>query len=158
MSKRRKPPGPPRTKAEALARVARLERQVRSLQRQLERSTRRADDALEQQTATADVLRIISASPTELQPVLDAVVRSATRFCEADDAIIYHLDDGRIRFGAHHGPVPTLLTLMLPSRRAPSSGARSSTVRRFTSTTSRPRRRTSPTAAPTRKSSATTRR
>ena len=117
MSTRRKPPGPPRTKAEALARVARLERQVRSLQRQLERSTRRADEALEQQTATADVLRIISTSPTELQPVLDTVVRSATRFCGAHDANIHHLDDGRIRVGAHHGPVPTLLSLNAPLTR-----------------------------------------
>ena len=74
MSKRRQPPAPPRTKAEALARVAQLERQVRRLARQLASSARRADDAvresaegqraltgaLEQQTATAEVLRVIA--------------------------------------------------------------------------------------------------
>jgi hypothetical protein len=56
------------------------------------RLTRERDEALEQQRATADVLKIISASPTELQPMLDAVVRSAARYCDADDVTIFERD------------------------------------------------------------------
>jgi hypothetical protein len=69
---------------------------------EIARLTRERDEALEQRTATAEVLKIISTSPTQLQPVLEVVVRSAARFCKADDVTIFELDGqdpggGRVR-------------------------------------------------------------
>ena len=64
---------------------------------------RERDEALEQQRATAEVLKIISASPTELQSVLEVVVKSAARFCEADDVSIFELDGQDLRSAAHWG-------------------------------------------------------
>ena len=61
------------------------------------------DEAQEQQTATAEVLKIISASRTELQPVLEVVVRSAARYCEADDVTLFELDGQDLRGAAHWG-------------------------------------------------------
>jgi signal transduction histidine kinase len=60
-------------------------------------------ESLEQQTATADILRIISTSPTDLQPVLEAVARSAGRFCGATDVTIFEVDGQHLRVAAHHG-------------------------------------------------------
>jgi hypothetical protein len=62
-------------------------------------------EALEQQTATAEILRIISTSSTKLQPVLDVVVKSAARFCRADDVTIFEVDGQDLRVAAHFGPV-----------------------------------------------------
>jgi GAF domain-containing protein len=70
------------------------------------RLTRELKEAREQQAATAEVLSIISASPNELDQVLDALVRSAVRFCGADDAAIHRLDGQSLRVAAHYGPVP----------------------------------------------------
>jgi two-component system, NtrC family, sensor kinase len=70
------------------------------------RLTRELNEALERQAATAEILKIISASPAELQPVLEVVVKSAARFCEADDVTIFELDGQDLRAVAHWGPVP----------------------------------------------------
>src|SRR5262249_50922905 len=52
-----------------------------------------------------EILRAISSSPTDLQPVLYTVVRSAARFCGAEDACIFRLYGDQLRADAHHGPV-----------------------------------------------------
>ena len=65
-------------------------------------------EALEHQTATAEVLGIISRSPTDVQPVLDAIVESAARVCGIDDVAL-RLHEGNIMVPrAHFGPVPIL--------------------------------------------------
>src|SRR5262249_19135111 len=65
-------------------------------------------EALEHQTATAEVLGIISRSPTDVQPVLDSIVESTARVCGIDDAML-RLHEGNIMVPrAHFGPVPVL--------------------------------------------------
>ena len=63
-------------------------------------------EALEHQTATSEVLGIISRSPTDVQPVLDAIVESAARVCGIDDVVL-RLRSGEVNVArAHFGPIP----------------------------------------------------
>jgi GAF domain-containing protein len=72
-------------------------------------------EALEQQTATAEILQGISSSPTDVQPTLDAIAVSATRLCEAEQGTVFRFDGRLIHMVAHNGGGPlereTLLRL-----------------------------------------------
>ena len=89
---------------------------------ELEARNRELTEALEQQTATAEILRVISTSPTNLEPVLDAVVKSAARFCGAPDASVFRLDGEALRAVAHHGPVSQPTGFLVPVVRGTVAG------------------------------------
>src|SRR5262249_48708086 len=65
-------------------------------------------EALEQQTATSEILRVISSSPTDVQPVFDVIARSAARLCEAVFGGVIVADGDLLTLGAAHGEGPVL--------------------------------------------------
>src|SRR4030095_13399962 len=83
---------------------------------------KRLVEALEQQTATAEILNAISSSPTDLQPVLDTVVKSASPVCGAAAAILPRRDGEQLRAAAHHGPIPVDFGLPVPCVRGTVGG------------------------------------
>ena len=66
-------------------------------------------EAFEQQTATADILQVISNSPTDAQPVFDVIVKSAVRVCGGLHGTVYRVQDGLIHLVAHHNFSPEAL-------------------------------------------------
>ncbi len=73
---------------------------------ELEARNRDLTEALEQQTATSEILGVIASSPTDIQPVLDAVAQSAARLCDAKDAVIYRVDGDVLQWVAICGSMP----------------------------------------------------
>jgi signal transduction histidine kinase len=74
--------------------------------KELQKRNRDLTEVMEHQTATAEVLGIISRSPTDVQPVLDAIVESAARVCGIDDVLLRLNDNDSMVSRAHFGPIP----------------------------------------------------
>ena len=85
--------------------AAQLHESYATLEQKVEDRTRELTEALEHQTATAEILRVISSSPTDIQPVLDIVAERATRLCEAVDAVVLRIEGDFMRTVAHHGSI-----------------------------------------------------
>src|SRR5262249_36598070 len=110
------------TGTKARARVApgrastgRLRQQLEARTRELVEAQRRADqaehqlaEALEQRTATSEVLRVISSSPGQLEPVFQAMLENATRICEANFGMMFLYEHGAFRPAALLGAPPAL--------------------------------------------------
>src|SRR5262249_7633469 len=72
----------------------------------LETRNRDLTESLQQHMSPSGILRVISSSPTDIQPVLDTMAESAARLCEAQDASVFRRDGDRLALVARHGPIP----------------------------------------------------
>src|SRR5262249_52374851 len=77
---------------------------------EVQAKTRDLSEALTYQTGSGNILRVIASSPTDVKPVIDAIVESACELCGAYDALVRLRDGDNLVFSAHHGPIPTTLT------------------------------------------------
>src|SRR5262249_10931412 len=71
--------------------------------KELDVRNRELTEALEQQTATSEILRVIASSPTNLQRGMEPIVEHAARLCEAMDSSIYRLEGGLLHLAVRHG-------------------------------------------------------
>src|SRR5215472_1003240 len=79
-----------------------------SAERRNQELTKELSEARNQQAATAEILRVISGSPTDMQRVFAEIAASAAHLCDAYDASIFQLDGGRLHLVGHHGPILVL--------------------------------------------------
>ena len=80
---------------------------------ELENRNKAVTEALEQQTATSEILRVISGSPTDARPVFETIVQSATRLCGAEFAVLHRYDGERVTADAYHSLTEQELDVVL---------------------------------------------
>src|SRR5712691_5286064 len=102
---------PAKSKLEAKPPIARKSRKsegsrVHDLEKRLAEALQRETEALGQQTAASEILRVISSSPTDVQPVFDAIVLNASRLCGGEYAIVIRYDGEMMHLAAQHNPRP----------------------------------------------------
>jgi GAF domain-containing protein len=108
----KRPPARTLPKDEASAHRELEQRLAESLEREkatselLQEKDRALIEVLEQQTATSEILRVISSSPTDVQPVFDAIVLNASRLCGGEYAIVIRYDGEMMHLAAQHNPRP----------------------------------------------------
>ena len=86
--------------------AGKLEESYAGLEKKVEDRTRELSASLEQQTATSEVLRVISSSPGELEPVFATMLENATKLCEASYGAMWLCAGDGFRAAAMHGPLP----------------------------------------------------
>jgi len=103
--------------SDALSQLQTRNRELVEAREQLTATHALVTESHDQQTATSEILRVISSSPTDIQPVMDAVAENAARLCGADDAVIRRTDGDVIRLAAHVGLIPMSVERTMPIRR-----------------------------------------
>ncbi len=91
--------------------AGRLQESYANLERKVEQRTHELSEALEQQTATSEVLRVISSSPGELEPVFRSILENATRICEAKFGTLSLNEGDANRVVAMHNAPPAYAEL-----------------------------------------------
>src|SRR5262245_54076003 len=111
-----------RTQKSQAATEKKLKAYARELEQKLEARTRELAEALEQQTATSEVLRVISSSPGELEPVFSAMLENALRICEAKFGMLHRYSDGVFVAQTMVGAPPALVDALLRKTFTPPPG------------------------------------
>ena len=91
---------------------ATLEQKVDERTRELADANAGLTDALERQTATAEILRVISDSPTDVQPVFTTIIRNAVQLSGARMGLLFRFDGELLQLVAHHGQSPDFLEML----------------------------------------------
>src|SRR6266498_5951083 len=91
-------------------------REIKELRRDLQARNRDLTEALEQQTATSEVLRVISSSPTDVQPVFETILADSLRICEAHYGGIFRFDGEAFHHAATTNVSPELLAHLTSSQ------------------------------------------
>jgi GAF domain-containing protein len=120
----KKPTKPPRqglaaALAEREAELVEARHENARLLREVQARARDQQESLEQQTAAAEILRVISSSPADLQPVFDAIARSAVELCAADKSGVFQVKDGLVRYAGYANLTAEQQALALQSFPAP---------------------------------------